>query len=150
MIGCFMMPSWLLTCLPRKAGLASSSKQISTVAFIAKTVPIEKGRGIEYLFFSPSQIKSGSLLSYPPDKNHSWNELAEFIERRNHLSYAQGTHYADMDLLSKDTWTLAQTIEKLRTSLPHRLYWKETSPQHYLTEDGKQLIEDLQTYAIDN
>lgn len=50
----------------------------------------------------------------------------------------QGIHYGEMRELREDLEVVAATVAETRSSLPDRIYWKETTPQHYNQTHGEQ------------
>ena len=50
---------------------------------------------------------------------------------------SQGIHYGEMRELREDLEAVAATVTETRISLPDRIYWKETTPQHYNQTHGE-------------
>ena len=50
----------------------------------------------------------------------------------------QGMHFNNLTELHQASIALSGAIVAQRPYLPKRFYWKETTPQHYSTEDGKE------------
>lgn len=48
----------------------------------------------------------------------------------------QGMHINKIEELKEASDMVSGAIKATRASLPQRLYWKETTPQHYLTGTG--------------
>lgn len=52
------------------------------------------------------------------------------------ITIVQGLHMNYPNELKENAKLLSEAIQATRSSLPERFYWKETTPQHYLTGTG--------------
>lgn len=62
--------------------------------------------------------------------------LPRLVSRDDIVVMNIGLHFNRMEELRETAEVISAAVKSQRSSLPKRFYWKETSPQHYLTSTG--------------